>query len=347
MNSLTRKRAATAAIVAIGLFIVLHGGAAIDAAAAAGAPTIGPSSAGAEGGRLVPAGAVGAAAATPVRADTTQTGGVPVLVSTDWVAAHRDDPGVLLVHVAMLEMAPPTAFIPGAVALDYHAIETSEGGLSTELPPVEQLTTIFRGTGVDDGTHVVLYGPAPAHLAARAFVTLEYLGHERVSVMDGGIEAWQAEGRPTVPRPAEPAAGSFAPRVRDDVVVDADWIAARLSDPSIVPLDARPADQFASTRSRGSLRPGHIPGAGSLYFIELLESEDMPRLKPLPDVEALFAAAGAGAGKTVVSYCQIGMRASYNYLIARHLGYDVRFYDGSWADWGARTDLPVETGPRR
>jgi thiosulfate/3-mercaptopyruvate sulfurtransferase len=315
MKPLTRKRAITAAataIAVIGLIIFVHESAAVGTATT-----------------------------------TTQTGEVPVLVSTEWVAAHREDPGVLLVHVAMLEMAPPAAFIPGAVALDYHAIETSEGGVAVELPPVERLATTFRRIGVDPGTHVVLYGPAPAHLAARAFVTLEYLGHERVSVLDGGIEAWEAEGRPTVAQASAPATGSFAPRVDEGIVVDADWIAARLDDASIVPLDARPADQFSSTRGRGSLRPGHIPGAGNLYFVELLESEDMPRLKPRAEVEALFAAAGAGAGKTVVSYCQIGMRASYNYLIARHLGYDVKFYDGSWADWGARSDLPVETGPRR
>ncbi|HEX9699769.1 MAG TPA: sulfurtransferase [Acidobacteriota bacterium] len=341
MKPLTRKRAITAAataIAVIGLIIFVHESAAVGTATTAVGVAATSAATASDAGE--------SAGGQPVTR-ATQTGEVPVLVSTDWVAAHREDPGVLLVHVAMLEMAPPAAFIPGAVALDYHAIETSEGGVAVELPPVEQLATIFRRAGIGGATHVVLYGPAPAHLAARAFVTLEYLGHGRLSVMDGGIEAWQAEGRPTVPRPAEPAAGSFVPQVRADIVVDADWIAARLDDASIVPLDARPADQFSSTRGRGSLRPGHIPGAGNLYFVELLESEDMPRLKPRAEVEALFAAAGAGAGKTVVSYCQIGMRASYNYLIARHLGYDVKFYDGSWADWGARSDLPVETGPRR
>ena len=272
-------------------------------------------------------------------------GEVPLLVSTDWVAVHKDDPDVLLVHVAMLEMSPPSSFIPGAVALDYHAIETSED-LPIELPPVDVLAERFSAIGVTNDKHIVLYGPAPAHIAARAFVTLEYLGHDRVSVMDGGIGAWVADGRPVTKQAAEAAPTEFRPHVNTDMVVDAEWIRERLEDPNIALIDARPPDQFVGPSNRG-LRPGHIPGAGNIYFVELLESEEVHRLKPKDDAAKLFVAAGAAAGSTVVSYCQIGMRASYNYLIARHLGYDVKFYDASWVDWGRRTNLPAETGKQR
>lgn len=280
-----------------------------------------------------------------VPADPAPQGEVSLLVSTDWVAEHKDDPDVLLVHVAMLETNPPTSFVPGAVALDYHSIETSED-LPIELPPVEVLVERFSAIGVTNDKHIVLYGPAPAHVAARAFVTLEYLGHTRVSVMDGGIGAWEADGRPVAERPAAATPAEFRPQVNTDMVVDAEWIRERLDDPNIALIDARPADQFAGPSNRG-LRPGHIPGAGNIYFVELLESEEVHRLKPNTDATELFAAAGAAPGATVVSYCQIGMRASYNYLIARHLGYDVKFYDASWVDWGRRTDLPAETGEQR
>lgn len=272
-------------------------------------------------------------------------GDVPVLVSTQWVADHLDDPEVLLLHVAMLGMSPPDALIPGAVVLDYHAIETSRE-LAVELPSVEQLATVFGAAGVSTDRRVVLYGGGAAHIAARAFFTLEYLGHRRVSVMDGGIEAWRHEGRPTVTQPAEPEPARFVPTANAEVLADAAWIRARLDDANVAVIDARPPDQFAGYSNRG-LREGHIPGAGNLYFVELLESESVPRLKPRDEVEALFAAAGFHPGATVVSYCQIGMRASYNYLIARHLGYDVKLYDGSWQEWGADPGLPAETGPAR
>jgi thiosulfate/3-mercaptopyruvate sulfurtransferase len=270
---------------------------------------------------------------------------VPVLVSTAWVAEHLDDPEVLIVQVGMPGMTPLEDFIPGSVVLDYHSIETSEG-LAVELPPADDLVPVFEAAGVSTDKHVVLYARGAAHIAARAFVTLEYLSHPRVSVMDGGLETWLHEGRPTTTTPADPEPANLAYEVNDDVLADAAWIEDHLGDPLVALIDARPASQFAGPSNRG-LREGHIPGAGNLYFVELLESEELPQLRSRDEVEALFADAGFTPGATVVSYCQIGMRASYNYLIARHLGYEVKFYDGSWQEWGADETLPAETGPRR
>jgi thiosulfate/3-mercaptopyruvate sulfurtransferase len=261
---------------------------------------------------------------------------VDPIVSTAWVAEHLHDPDLLLVHVAMAHMGMPDRLIPGAVFLDYHAIETSQN-LPVELPPVDELVKTLRGVGLSNSSRVVLYGPKPAHLAARVFMTLEYLGQARVSVMDGGIEAWIAEGRPVVDHAAAPKPGAFEARVDPDVVVDAQWVKAHLADPKVALVDARPRAEFENA--------GHIPGAHSLYFGELLRSDEL-RLKTEADARALFEKAGAGAGRLVVSYCQVGMRASYDYLVARQLGYAVRLYDGSWAEWGARADLPKEKGSR-
>ena len=268
-----------------------------------------------------------------------------VLVSTQWLAEHLDDPSVVVLHVAMLQRETPDAFIPGATLIDYHAIAVDVDGLSTELPPVPDLEEAFRAVGVSNDQHVVIYGSGSAHLAARVFMTLEYLGHRgKTSVLDGGMEFWTFQDRETVSEQAMRPRGSFTASVRDDVVISADEIATALDDPGLTLIDARPAREYTGERPLMNPRSGHLPGAYNLYWEDLLVSAEEPRLKSLTDVQARFDDAGASTEGLVVSYCQIGMRASYIYFISRYLGYEARFYDGSWAEWSRRDDLPLATG---
>ncbi len=271
-----------------------------------------------------------------------------VLVSTAWLAEHLDDPAVVVLHVAMGHDNVPDELIPGARLLDYHAVAKTINGLPIEIPPVEELVETFRAAGVSNDKHVVVYGSGSAHLAARVFMTLEYLGHrEKTSVLDGGMEMWDREDRPTVTKPTHGYRGTFEPNVQDDMLLTADQVMARLHEPGVTLIDARPVNEYTGERVGRNARGGHIPGAYNLYWEDLLLSEDEPRLKPLAQVQQRFDEAGASTDGIVVSYCQIGMRASYTYLISRHLGYDAKFYDGSWADWAPRKELPAVAGASR
>ncbi len=269
----------------------------------------------------------------------------PVLVSTDWVAEHADDPAVLLVKVALGNDEDGQEFIPGSRFLDYHEIALMEvGNLRVELAPVEELVETLRTLGMTNEHHVVFYG-SPGHMPARAYMTMDYLGHgDRTSVLDGGLEAWKAEGRALAAEAASGARSSFTAHLQDDVLVDADWISARLDDPTLTLIDARPEDEYTGERTPRDLRPGHIPGAYNLFWRDLLVSEDEPVLQSVDRVRARFEEAGLSDDGVVVSYCYIGMRASYTYLISKHLGLEARFYDGSWNDWGSRDDTPAVEG---
>ncbi len=268
-----------------------------------------------------------------------------VLVSVDWLAEHLQDPSLVLLHVGMPTARSSGEFIPGARFLNYQEIVQVRDSLIVEMPPIDELIEPFEMAGVSDEALVVLYG-SPAHLPARAYVTLDYLGRgARTVVLDGGLEAWKAADHPVEATPTQGPRGLFTPIVRDDVLVSAEWIEERLYGPGIALLDSRPEGEYTGgipTRIGG--RAGHIPGARNLYWEDLLVSSENPVLRDLPDVQARFLEAGADYGAIVVNYCYVGMRASYTYLIAKHLGYDTRLYDGSWNEWSKNDSLPAVIG---
>ena len=273
--------------------------------------------------------------------DVAQRVEAGLLVSGAWLAEHLDDPRVVVLHVGSDRDAYDRAHIPGARFLPVSAILVERDGNINERPPVEHLDSVLESVGVSDETRVVVYGQPLA--AARAFFTLDYLGHgEMTSLLDGGIEAWTAEGRPLTDQQPSVSLGNFTPRPQDERVVDAAWIHDRLGNPGIALLDARPEDQVTGAVAGGVDRPGHIPGAVNIFWQRMIRSTGEPRLHDAETLRALFSEAGIEPGDTVVAYCRTGMQASFAYFVARYLGHETRMYDGSFMDWSRRPELPVE-----
>jgi thiosulfate/3-mercaptopyruvate sulfurtransferase len=270
-----------------------------------------------------------------------------MIIGADSLARIRAQPGLVILHVARARAEFERSRIPGARFLPLGAIVTERGGLPNELPSMAVLDSVFESVGVADDARIVLYGEPLA--AARAYFTLDVMGHgDHTALLDGGIPAWRAAGLELASGPAaagEPPVARLSVRERAGVVVDAAWVAARIDDPAIAVIDARPPAEFAGeTPGDGVTRPGHIPGAASLFWKTTIVSDSLPELRDAATLQRLLLAAGAAPGDTVVAYCRTGVQASHVYFVARYLGYEVRMYDGSYLDWARRTELPVARG---
>ena len=282
-----------------------------------------------------------------------------LLLSPADLASALKDPATIVIAVGSSEDDFIAGHIPGARFVNYNDIAVDAGGLSTELPPVDQLRKVLSAAGISDKSKIVIYGSAIA--AARMFFTLDYIGHPNAKLLNGGLNAWKANGGAVeVGTAPKVAIATLTPKPQPDRVVSADWIKERLSSPTLrqaqgrpersrgakmTLLDARPDAEFtgADGGMNGAHVKGHLPDAQQLVWNTLLDSSG----KYLPDAELKkkFDAIGAKTSTPLVSYCMVGMRASVTYFVARHLGYDARLYDGSIVDW-TRRKLPAVMGPR-
>ena len=269
----------------------------------------------------------------------------PLVVTVDWLGDHLNDASLVLLQIGE-KKDYESGHIPGAQFLDYASISTPHGqGLMLELPPVEQLVSVFEKLGVTNRSHIILYfGTNWVTPTTRVYWTLDYLGlGDRTSILNGGLVAWQATHHPVSTETKQPAKGSITPAPRKEIVADAAWISSHLNQPAVTVIDARTHEFYNGSQSDGSPRSGHIPGAFNLSYLEVID-QDNNKFKSADGLKDLFRTAGLKPGNLMVSYCHIGQRATVLYFAAKMLGYDAKMYDGSWEDWSRRMDLPIVTG---
>jgi thiosulfate/3-mercaptopyruvate sulfurtransferase len=271
----------------------------------------------------------------------------PMLVTVDWLADHLSDPSLVLLQIGD-KSDFDKAHIPGAQFLEYESISTPHNHgvtLMLELPPVEQLVSVFERLGVSNRSHVILYfGTNWVSPTTRVYWTLDYLGlGDRTSILNGGLVAWEASHHSVTKETKQPAKGSITPTPRKEIVADADWVSSHLNKPGVTVIDARTHEFYNGSQSDGNPRSGHIPGAANLSYLDVVD-QDNNKFKSPDALKELFRGVGLKAGNTMVSYCHIGQRATVLYFTAKMLGYDAKMYDGSWEDWSHRKDLPIVTG---
>jgi thiosulfate/3-mercaptopyruvate sulfurtransferase len=266
-----------------------------------------------------------------------------MLVSTDWLAARlADDPSLVILHVGS-QKDYDAGHIPGARLVTLADISVSgEPGVTLELPPVKALEDAFGKLGVSRASRVVIYsGTDAVPPATRVWFTLDYLGAaSRASLLDGGLASWRAEGRPLTTKAPALTPARFTARPQPEMLVDAAWIAARISEnrPMLL-LDSRAPEAFSGAKPGDNPRGGHIPGAHNVHYATLLDQDR--KLKPAAALKELLHPGGQDG--EMVLYCNSGYTVTLLYFAARYLGINPRFYDGSIQDWSRRPELPVAT----
>jgi thiosulfate/3-mercaptopyruvate sulfurtransferase len=271
-----------------------------------------------------------------------------LLASTEWLADQIGRPELRVLDVRWRpDGSSKAAFagghLPGAVHLDWRAelIDPSDTGDALLLAGPDQVAAAVARAGISDGTSVVIYDDTVGLFAARTWWSLRVYGFESARILDGGFPAWAEEGRPLSNAIAPPPVGRFTPRAQPRLRLTTPDVRSLLGSPEIALIDARAPAEYRGFEGN-TKRLGHIPGASNVP-VGAMSRPGGHHFKTPTELREMLLKANVSRGRRMICYDGSGVAAAKLAFVLTLLGHDdVAVYDGGWAEWGNRLDLPVD-----
>ena len=268
-----------------------------------------------------------------------------VLASTEWLQAHLDDPSVRVVD----GRRPPAFYggqgregyqaghIPGAVFLDIReGLSDPQSSVPLMIPPPDSFADLMGRLGIDENTTVVMYDQSGGMWVARLWWALRYHGHDAAMILDGGLTKWNLEDRPLETGDITPAPATFTAQVRPGLRSTVEDVEAAIGNPDVRIINALPAELHLA---------GHIPSARNLPAPANIDPASHAML-PADELAELWRGVGLKPDQLAITYCGGGYYGAFDLFVLYLLGHErASLYDGSWIEWTANPERPVETDP--
>lgn len=252
-------------------------------------------------------------------------------------------PDSKLLIIAVVQSAVfNTHHIPGSVLVEPWELVSGIKPAVGKLPDSGRLSALFSRIGLSDERQVIVYDDEGGGWAGRLIWTLDILGQQNYSYLDGGLTAWLKSGFPlSANNDSIVASTNYTAQVDESQLLSLQDVITQIPDSNSVVWDARAAEEYQGLKIT-ALRNGHIPGAVNLNWLDLQDKDNDLRLKPLSVISSQLENLGISKDKNIITHCQTHHRSGLTYLVGKALGYNIKAYDGSWSEWGNHADTPIQ-----